>query len=527
MTEPLQPHYYKEIRIYRLHGKRGFGMGVVIYPPTIDWSYMKQRPQHIMTMFAKHGYPVIYFNKQNRAGPVVERVSSRLYVVNHAEYFLQHMLPKLRSMKKLYWASWSKTLSTAARFEADTIIYDCVDDFPDWEQDEQKWAGLADMVVCTADRLKQKMESLVPNKPIQIIRNGCDWEYFAGALKLHTPSLDQVPVSSGGKIGYVGAWAPWVDEQLLQYTAASLPDCQFIIVGPKLRDDVPDYGPNVFYLGYRDYSELPSLLSYLDVCIIPFRLNRITESTNPIKVYEYLAAGKPVVATNLPEVRKLQPYARTAGSPTQFVELIRESLAFSKEDRERLSQYARSFSWEQRYAQIQNMITKRDPLFLPPKAFAVLDAMASDPRTRAVQLSHCTVNSYYPHMNLMKDPPLVGHMSGAEYQCFLKPDAPLALRPYAKVFLEFEISGGIPEETDFDIRIASTGQFWERRTLTYANQPTCVTAAAIQPSNFVNETISIDVTSIAQANGRTSFRLSSSLPRPLRIAGARLTIFEK
>ena len=503
-------------------------MGIVIYPPTIDWDYMKQRPQHLMSMFAKHGFPVLYFNKMAREGPVVTKAANRLYVINHANYFLKYIYPELQGYKKLYWTSWSKMLAKARRLNADLVVYDCVDDFPDWEHDELGSIGMADLIVCTADPLKQKMERIAQDKPISIVRNGCDWQHFASALTQETRQIEGVPPASGSKIGYIGAWAPWVNEQLLKDTAAAFPDSQIIIVGPKLREDEPNYGPNVFYLGYRDYADLPAILSYLDVCVIPFRLNRITESTNPIKVYEYLAAGKPVVATNMPELRKMRDVVHVAETGEQFLNMIRLALQTPKSNAHRLSQYAKSHSWEQRFAQIAALLKRHDPMFRPGLSLSRLDQMADGPpRAKSVKLVHSTVNSYYAKRNFPKDPPLAGRRGTAVYECYFKPETQATpIRPSSKVFLEFELSGPDLDAADAVVQIGVSHQPWNRATMTFSNRPIFPTAANVHHSHALYETLSVDVTAFVQGGGLPSFRFSSLHSKTIGIRNARLTIFE-
>ncbi|MFD2612393.1 glycosyltransferase [Paenibacillus gansuensis] len=418
-------------------------------------------------------------------------------------------------------------LPKASRFHADTVVYDCVDDFPDWEQDEIQWVDSADLIVCTAEPLMEKMHKLVPHKPIHLVRNGCDWDFFAGALSMTTEHLASVPAAPGGKIGYIGAWAPWVDEELLRKAAASLPDSQFIIVGPQLREDLPDMGENVHYLGYRDYTELPRILSYLDVCIIPFRLNRITASTNPIKVYEYMAAGKPVISTDLPEVRKLRPYVHVAESDSEFIELIRQNLSVSKKESTRLSEFAKSSDWEQRFDQIHNMLKDHDPQITPAWTTGILDGMTKGHKTRSIPLGHCTVNSYYANLNLEKDPSLIGFMSTAEYQCYFKPLTTHPVLSSSKVFLEFNLASNGPGTDDAWVDVGILYSDWNLRSLTFQNKPVSTNVASVRRCDSLTETITLELTSYFRQGAMPSFHFTSRHPQLLAVHGARLTIIDK
>jgi glycosyltransferase involved in cell wall biosynthesis len=506
-------------------------MAIVIYPPTIDWEYMRQRPQHIMSMFASHGFPVLYFNKQNKEGPVLYKAAPNLYVVNHFEFFMQALFPLLNSEKKLYWSSWSKMLEIAVRFQPDTVVYDCVDDFPDWENDEKNWAHLADMIVCTADHLQLKMQEQVPNKPITLIRNGCDWKHFSAVMSMETQSLPPLPPAKV-KIGYVGAWASWVDEELIRKVAKAFPDAQVIIVGPKLRADGDHLGGNVFNLGYRNYDELPQILSYLDVCIIPFRINRITESTNPIKVYEYLAAGKQVVSTSLPEVRKLQQFVSIADNHDDFIEKVRSALGRPKEERFRLSQFARAFSWEQRFAQIYAMLKQHSPDCISPspdpeKLSGRLDAMANGYKSRRIPLVHGTVNSYYETRVLAGDYAMIGRLPRGEYQCYLQIAFGGTLPTFEKAYLEFECSAQHLTTMDVIVQVGISSIAWDRNQLTFRNKPDWTPVSVCKYSDYVGGTISVEVTSILQEGSLTSFHLSSLQPQLIGIQKPRLTLISQ
>jgi glycosyltransferase involved in cell wall biosynthesis len=499
-------------------------MGIVIYPPTIDWTYMRQRPQQLMLMFARHGFPVLYFNKHNHPGPVVQKIENNLYVINHMNFFMDHIYPELASTQTLYWSTWSRKIPQAHRYHANFTIYDCVDDFPDWENEEKAWVKEADAIVCTADSLKAKMEQLVPNKPIHLVRNGCDWSHFAPISTVKSAALYDLPVTTGPKIGYIGAWAPWVDEELIRFTAQSLPDSQLLIVGPQLREDPGFLGPNVINLGYKNYDELPAILSYLDLCIIPFRINRITENTNPIKVYEYMAAGRPVVSTNLPEVRKLTPFVRVAQSYEQFVEFIQLSLDRTVAQRQHLSQYARQFGWDQRFAQIHSMIAGLFPDFLLDRTLVEPLDSASSYVCRYLPMIHCTVNSYYPKLNLAKDTAIVGQLSTGTYECFVQLQNQVAFGEQHRLYLEFEPFAGNSPASDFNIIVHAVNEPWDRYQLTFGGKPSGQEIYRWNRSEALNESLSIEVTSCLQANRLPSFRIMTDANHIITLAKPKIAV---
>ena len=132
-------------------------------------------------------------------------------------------------------------------------------------------------------------------------------------------------------MGYVGGIHNWVDVDLIVETAKLLPDAVFVLIGPALKSLQPKFAGagNILYLGPKPYSELIRYVSYFKVGIIPFKLNLLNESTNPIKLYEYLGAGLPVVSTSMQEVvsHAEEGIVYIADEPEAFAGKIVEAVA--------------------------------------------------------------------------------------------------------------------------------------------------------------------------------------------------------
>ncbi len=222
------------------------------------------------------------------------------------------------------------------------LVYDCIDrwsDFPHAMSDgrfrslitdtEKDLIARADIVFCSAAGLFESCRRTATGR-VLLVRNGADVEHFAPAGHLVPRDIAQLrqPI-----IGYVGAVADWVDFELLRTLALSRPDWSLVLIGPvfgtKNSGDASALRlvsglPNVTLLGPRSYEDIPAYLEAFEVAIIPFKLNGLTEDTNPIKVYEYLAAGLPVVSTALREVATLTE-VHIASDPAEFVRLCEEA----------------------------------------------------------------------------------------------------------------------------------------------------------------------------------------------------------
>jgi glycosyltransferase involved in cell wall biosynthesis len=115
---------------------------------------------------------------------------------------------------------------------------------------------------------------------------------------------------------------------MLAEAARIHPEWTFVLIGPVDTDvSLLSSLPNVLLTGRRPYSELPAYLGSFDIAVIPFKINSLTTGVNPVKLYEYLAAGRPVVSSDLPEVRVFRPQVAIANSNADFVIRLEEELA--------------------------------------------------------------------------------------------------------------------------------------------------------------------------------------------------------
>ncbi|SDO21802.1 Glycosyl transferases group 1 [Paenibacillus sp. yr247] len=333
-------------------------MALFIYPPTIDWSWMKQRPQQLMKQFSRLGHIVYYCNKTVKDLPT-EQIEPNLHLVHHHERWLTHEWPQIKMTNQapvIVWCSFPKLSSTLRQYHPDTIIYDCVDEFAVWAPYEHDMVMTADAIVCTAERLKIQLSRKYPTKPLVLVPNGYDPD-----MGLHhvasTPCKKPDDLPDGQLVGYIGAWAPWVDQSLVLSLPKHLNGTKVVIIGPEFGRKYVKNTTGVQFLGLKSHDQLPAYLINLSVCIIPFRLNPLTLSTNPVKAYEYLAAGKPVITTNLPECRRMQPYVDISTSNRIFTDLVNLRLQHPGDANSRI-QYALNHTWEHRAKQIETFLQK-------------------------------------------------------------------------------------------------------------------------------------------------------------------------
>jgi glycosyltransferase involved in cell wall biosynthesis len=186
------------------------------------------------------------------------------------------------------------------------------------------------------------------------------WQLPNGAdLKL----FDSLPVPLPGEYAaikppraiYAGN-TNMLDRDLLLYLVRSLPGVSFVIIGPRLK--IRNIYPNLYLLGPRERNVLPSYIKNADVGLIPFKTWQFKDTERPIKFYDYLASGLPIVSTSFGQAKSMEPYARVVDNSIGFLRAIEDSLTWSGEDRIRQMQAARQFSWETLYEEFSRILAE-------------------------------------------------------------------------------------------------------------------------------------------------------------------------
>jgi glycosyltransferase involved in cell wall biosynthesis len=234
-------------------------------------------------------------------------------------------------------------------FAGRLVVYYCVDDFTHWpgvngkliSTLENRLIENSDLIIVSSDELARVKDK--PGKEAVTIPHGVDFELFETAGGYRERNSATKPV-----IGFFGALSPWLDYELLHQIAVHRKDWSLVFIGPCDTDISRFSGlENVFFAGKVPYAELPVHAARFDVGIIPFIVNDLTVSVNPLKLLEYLACGLPVVTTDLPEVRKFAEYVSIASGPDEFIRAIESELARNTPElAARRQMMASSHSWK-------------------------------------------------------------------------------------------------------------------------------------------------------------------------------------
>jgi len=350
----------------------------VICLPMIEWGFRFQRPQQIMRQFAKGDHLVLYAaNHFHRgrdarirpletniveislpgdpAANVYQRLPSEIHVRKMLEAFERpgaglNLTGAVIIVQVAFWTALAEALRE--RFDW-PIIYDCMDDHSGFFHNSEDILDAEDRLVATSDLVVASSALLLRNvqdraRSSILLRNACEYEHF-DILNNGLRRRGHVP-----RIGYFGAIAEWFDSELVAELAHSHPAWRFELIGSTLAGDVRPLGdlPNIRLLGERPYAELPGLIRDWDVFIIPFKRIPLTEATNPVKVYEMLATGKPIVAVALPELIPIarEGVIRLAETADEFARAIALDLGVQDPAlAESRRAFARSNTWHARY----------------------------------------------------------------------------------------------------------------------------------------------------------------------------------
>lgn len=332
-------------------------ISAILYPPTLDLNYLVQRPQQLMKSFAQLDIPVFFLNRPSphQEPPTgVTQPYPNFYLFNNADPNLQQ-----RGISPVVYYSAGAQVDTLHQYNPSMIVFDSVDEpsneFEAWRPFYVKAVSSADVVIATSEKLYSMALGLNPNT--YLVPNGCDYEYLSQAASRSLPVPDDIAHISGPIIGYLGVIASWLDFDLIDRLAAENPHCNIVMVGPLYNvTDVPRRD-NIHYLGFKPYDQLAAYLQVFDVGIIPFKMSSMVESVNPIKMWEYMAAGLPIVTTDLPEARPYQELVLCSGNDHEFMANIYRALyEDSQELRNRRMLLAQENSWLIRAQHIINII---------------------------------------------------------------------------------------------------------------------------------------------------------------------------
>jgi UDP-galactopyranose mutase len=351
----------------------------------LRWGFVFQRPQHLMSRFARtrrvffveepvfeDTEPHLRSSVCPKTGvhvqtPILPRDLKHQQVLEFQRTLLRSMLQKNHISDHIVWYYTPMAREFASDLKPSVTIYDCMDELsafagapPAMRMNEEGLFRDADLVFTGGASLFESKRRQHPS--VHLFPSSVEIEHFAQARSIKRDPQDQSELPHP-RLGYAGVVDERMDLELLRKAASERPDWQIILLGPVVKIDEASLpkAPNIHYLGMKQYSELPAYLSGWDVGILPFALNESTRFISPTKTPEYLAAGLKVVSTPIRDV--VTPYGdlglvAIADGPSEFVSAV-ESLLHDPPDlafRARVDQFLSQSSWDKTWGGMNELI---------------------------------------------------------------------------------------------------------------------------------------------------------------------------
>ncbi|MDQ0338494.1 glycosyltransferase involved in cell wall biosynthesis [Caldalkalibacillus uzonensis] len=303
--------------------------------------------------------PIFPFGNMNRT---INRINQRIMAKT-----ITKALQSFSNSKVTLYTFLPNTVDMLPYLNVEAVIYDCVDDHGSFSgfvdkkivlEMEKDLMRQADICFATSHKLYSDRKAWNPN--FYLIPNGTDHDFFAKTASI---TEEEIPADvadlSHPTIGFIGGISDWVDLSLVKQVADSRPDCNFIFIGPIATDiSLLEALSNVHFIGPRRYEHLPYYLRKFDICWIPFKINELTKSVNPIKLYEYMSSGKPVISTPLPEVKHFEGLIEIAKDKQETIVSIDRILDSNINDvnREKRQKVGQDNSWDSRWQYAEHLI---------------------------------------------------------------------------------------------------------------------------------------------------------------------------
>jgi glycosyltransferase involved in cell wall biosynthesis len=270
---------------------------------------------------------------------------------------VRRAMRKLGFSRPINWVFNPAAAVLAGTLGEERLIYHCVDEYSAFSgvtshailELENELLTKADLVLVSAEPLLHSKSRINPHTVL--VRHGVDYSHFRRALDARTTVPRRIADLPRPIIGFFGLIADWVDVELMAEVARRYPHGSLVVLGKATTEVSPLNLPNVHLLGRVPYTDLPAYCKAFDVALNPFRINQLTLSANPLKVREYLAAGLPVVSTDIPEVAVLE-HCRIGRMPREFLEQVDAALA-APGPQLAISESMRHESWEARLKEIE------------------------------------------------------------------------------------------------------------------------------------------------------------------------------
>jgi teichuronic acid biosynthesis glycosyltransferase TuaH len=369
----------------------------ILFISNIDWYLTKQRPQHIAEGLSRF-FQVTYFCRRSwstekitmhdstderNAGSIL--INKNLRIIRHRtlpggrfsiisyilnKYYKHYFRRLLNSIAfDLIWITSPFQLLMLPDRNDEVVCFDYMDNYVEFVNDkkkkklysvlEKKLLQISALQFASGTKLFMQLKERGATQ-LSLVRNAVDWSVFDYGKEFLAAGQKKKATKV---VGYFGAVAEWFDVDLLIRISDENPLVSFIIIGPiynrNIKECVRDRD-NISLLGPIAFKQIRNFLADFDVCLYPFIRNSITDFVNPVKIYEYLSFGKPVVSTVTSETPLFEELIYLAKDHTDFCNKLR--IALSEDDPEKRTKridFASENTWEHRVLDISQLIVKK------------------------------------------------------------------------------------------------------------------------------------------------------------------------
>ena len=246
-------------------------------------------------------------------------------------FLLKFQIESLVETETIIWVTYPShfipNILKGMKYSA--LVYEMMDDYPNIHSESKEqisrieawFVDNASLVIATSEALAEKAKRMKRGVKVRLIGNGVDYDFFNHTPKVRPPEFKGMK----GIVGYVGTVDKWIDFDLVDFLAKNRPDLDFFFVGP-IRVKRISLRENIHYVGPIDYERVPTYCEAFDVCLIPFLPGEFADTINPVKLYEYLALGKPVVSYHMKELERYKDIIYLSVAKEDFLKNVETAL---------------------------------------------------------------------------------------------------------------------------------------------------------------------------------------------------------
>lgn len=362
-------------------------MKKILYITHVSWGWIKQRPQFLAEELAKVCQVDVYYRASNRRGKNLnpQFAKGNLSVNGFKNYpfeRLTFLAPSLsHRINKMIWNAKAVKVSQydyvwvtdpvlwwmmkdSIHKDTTKLIYDCMDDniafpymdkYPRYKefymQMESELIRNADYVFCSAASLEKKLiERYGVNREYSIINNA-----ITDSIKTYSESIDGIELPNHS-LTYIGTISEWFDFENTLRALDEFPELNVVLYGPKRMPEIP-YHDRLHFRGSTDHKNILAIMKKSSALFMPFIVNELIESVNPVKLYEYIYSGKPILASRYSETEQFEKYVTLYSDYNEFSRFISDAVINEVTiDKENMRIFSMNNTWAARASQIVKTI---------------------------------------------------------------------------------------------------------------------------------------------------------------------------